>query len=341
MRQLQQLAHGHDAGQVGQIEAPAQGALDLDRSPRRRDAGGDAGGQAADASGRTSAGAFDRVPQRAGLVRQAAADLVVEVGRAGGVRALALRPQEQRPLGRVVLVDGVVVVEVVAGEVGEQGRREARARRPPLGERVGGHLHRARRVAGVPHPGQQRLQLERRRGWCAAAAPPRPPTRASIVPISPQRSPGRLEHRADQVGRRGLAVGAGDADDVEVASDGWPASAAAASAMPTRVSATTAWGTASSSAAPPSPPPPRGPRPRARSRGRRRGCREGRRTGPPGPRPRRGGRSRRWAWRRPPPRAATARRRCALRGPPSISSWRVMRARDPTRGARTEITVRC
>ena len=67
--------------------------------------------------------------------------------------------------------------------------------------------------------------------------------------------------------------------------------------------------------------------PRPRSRGRRRGCRAGRRRAPPGPRPRRGGRSRRWASRRPPTRGRDGAATMRPPGPASISSWRVMRAR--------------
>ena len=108
--------------------------------------------------------------------------------------------------------------------------------------------------------------------------------------------------------------------------DGWPASAAAASAMPTRASATTAWGTASSSgrstitAAAPratasgakSWPSARVPR-RAQNRA-------------PGP-----ASSARWTIEAMGVAAASAAGRdgaATMRppGPPSISSWRVMRA---------------
>ncbi len=55
---------------------------------------------------------------------------------------------EQLGLGREVVVDAVVEVEVILGQVGEDGHVVAGAGDPPEGQRVAGHLHR-----GGPRPG--------------------------------------------------------------------------------------------------------------------------------------------------------------------------------------------
>ena len=68
----------------------------------------------------------------------------------------------------------------------KQRGREAGPRRAPLGERVRRDLHRAGPVARVAHGGEERAAGRARPGSCGAAATASPPTRASIVPISPQ-----------------------------------------------------------------------------------------------------------------------------------------------------------
>ena len=212
MGQVEQLGDRRHPRDVGQVEAPAQPALDLDRPPRGGDARRDAGVEPADRLGPDLGGGVDGEPERAGLAHQAAAELVVEVGGARRVGALVGRPGEEAPLGREVVLDVGVVVEVVAGEVGEQGRREARAGHAPLHQRVRGDLHGAGRVARVAHPGEQQLEVDRvGRGVVHRLHRPADPgldraDQAAAVA-------GRLEHRAQQERRGGLAVGAGDADD--------------------------------------------------------------------------------------------------------------------------------
>jgi hypothetical protein len=107
-----------------------------------------------------------------------------------------------------------VEVEMVLGEVGEDGDREADAIRAVLGQRVGGDLHRARGVAGVEHPAERGLQVDRLRG--------RPldllldaTDDALDRPQEPSLNPLRLQDVTNQEGRRRLPVGAGDPGDPE------------------------------------------------------------------------------------------------------------------------------
>ncbi len=121
------------------------------------------------------------------------------------------RAREELALGREVLLDVGVVVEVVAGEVGEERGREAHAGHPPLGQRVRGDLHRAGRVPRLEHAPEELLQLGRvRRGVERRdrdAADQGLDRADQARPVA-----GGLEDRPQQEGRGGLAVGAGHPD---------------------------------------------------------------------------------------------------------------------------------
>ena len=82
-------------------------------------------------------------------------------------------------------------------------------------------------------------------GVLVRAALPRlsPPTMTSVVPSRPVCRAARLEQRAHEVGRGGLAVGAGDAHDRPARCEGSPARQAAASPSATLASRTTSSGT--------------------------------------------------------------------------------------------------
>ena len=135
----------------------------------------------------------------------------------GGSRPSPSGRANSAALGGEVVLDVGVVVEVVAGEVGEQGGGEAGARHPPLGEGVRGDLHRAGRVAGVAHPGEQGLQVDRvgrgvghrldrarRRAprWCRSARRAGPPPRARRAAGRPRWSCRWCRSRPTTVERR-------------------------------------------------------------------------------------------------------------------------------------------
>ena len=110
---------------------------------------------------------------------------------------------EEPGLGREVRVHGAVVVEVVLGQVGEDGRGEADARRPGAGRGRGttppwpppSHLTGAGSASGAWRSG--------------ASGVVRVP---ASVPIDAVGRPSALEDRGQQVRRRRLAVGPGDPD---------------------------------------------------------------------------------------------------------------------------------
>jgi hypothetical protein len=109
-----------------------------------------------------------------------------------------------------------VEVEVVLGEVGEDGRPEAGAVDPVQGQAVAGHLHGRRPDAGVGHLGQQSLQVGRLGGGVEG--------RAALVPHAdldgadhPGDAAGGPEDRLQHEGGGGLAVGAGHPDQLQPA----------------------------------------------------------------------------------------------------------------------------
>ena len=148
--------------------------------------------------------------QPAQLGRQRVALGVVEVDHCGA----QAREAEQRPLGRPVGVHGAVVVEVVLREVGEHRHPHAAAGQPALVQANAAGLDGAGLEALVAHAGEGRLQQHG-------------VGRGQAVVVQPRRlaDAQRADHAAalaqlrlglgDPPGRRGLAVGAGDGDDVQ------------------------------------------------------------------------------------------------------------------------------
>ncbi len=128
--------------------------------------------------------------------------------RAGG------QPREEPGLRVAIGVDRLVEVEVVLSEVGEDGHVELDAVDAREGQRVRGHLHRHAAHAGLDHPREERLQLERfRRGLSRVLR-----LRAHPV-LDGADHPGgpavRAQQRLHQQRGGGLAVGPGDADHGE------------------------------------------------------------------------------------------------------------------------------
>ena len=100
--------------------------------------------------------AAGREGQRFELGRQAVAVGVVEVDH-GALRAPGV---EQAPLGEEVVAHVGVEVEVVLGQVGERGDREADPIRAAQSQRMRGDLHRAGAVAALDHAAKGRLQVD-------------------------------------------------------------------------------------------------------------------------------------------------------------------------------------
>src|SRR5205807_242775 len=115
----------------------------------------------------------------------------------------------------VVVLEGAMEVEVILAEVreGERGEPDA-VETAELGA-VRGRLERAAAIAAVEHLAERALKVDRLR-----RRPHRRPALAADQrldrPEEAGASTGRGEDRAQQVGRRGLAVRAGDACDLEL-----------------------------------------------------------------------------------------------------------------------------
>ena len=124
--------------------------------------------------------------------------------------------REERRLRPEVVLHRLVEVEVVLREVGEQGDVEDRAVDAVLGERVARDLHDDVGRAGLPHHGEQGVQVGRLRSGANRLDPDPPHPR-----LDRAEEAGRLAERAqarlDEVRGRRLAVGAGDPDQGEVA----------------------------------------------------------------------------------------------------------------------------
>ena len=100
-------------------------------------------------------------------------------------------------------------VEVVLREVGEDRRGDVDAVRPPQLERVRGDLHRAGAIAAVEHLAERALEVDR----LGRGADGRPLVARDHRGHGPEQAglaPGRLQQRADEERRRGLAVGPRD-----------------------------------------------------------------------------------------------------------------------------------
>ena len=128
---------------------------------------------------------------------------------------LGLPGDEQSALGLKVVLHVGVEVEVVLGEVGEGGDREADPIASPQRKRMRGDLHRAGSIAPVEHPPEGGLEVDRLRGRShdLLGDPADDPLHRSQQPRLGSR---RLEQVANQERGRGLAVCAGDADDTKL-----------------------------------------------------------------------------------------------------------------------------
>ena len=130
-------------------------------------------------------------------------------------RALQAGQAEQAGLRRAVRLERAVIVEMVAGEVGEHGRVEAHRRHALLVERVRRHLEGDALRPGIAGLGEAAVHAHhvgRGQSGVAQCARPAEAERAEIR-ATPADEVGGL---CEQVGAGGLAVGAGEARDTEV-----------------------------------------------------------------------------------------------------------------------------
>ena len=121
---------------------------------------------------------------------------------------------EQPQLGREVVFHGRVIVEMVAAEVGEHARAETERIDAPFRDSNRRHFRRRVTHALALHLRQRRFEIDRLRRRQSAVdflAPDENSNRAD----NSRRHPGRLEDRREDIAGRGLAAGAGDADQID------------------------------------------------------------------------------------------------------------------------------
>ena len=121
---------------------------------------------------------------------------------------------EQLLLGREVGLHGEMKIEMIAGEVGEDGGVKLQAVDAAEGERVGGHLHGGVSAALLAQLREEAYQLERfGRGIDGLEDA----ARQVILDGADEGGgvAGGAQHRIDQVRGGGFAVGAGDAGEPE------------------------------------------------------------------------------------------------------------------------------
>ena len=161
----------------------------------------------------TCAPAVEAVGDRpARQTRQALAVCVVHVDDASVRRARA-GAFKQPALGGEVVLKAVVKIEMVAGEIGEDGGGEVAAPEPIERQRVRTGLEHGVRAAGADDVGEKTLQVQ---GFRSGGRGRTSSLRCAIGDGAeePALVAGRAHDRIDQKTGGGLAVGAGDADQL-------------------------------------------------------------------------------------------------------------------------------
>ena len=146
---------------------------------------------------------------RGGVLDHHGAVLVVEVDQRDGVLAELV---EEAFLAAEILGEGLVVVEVVVRQVGEDGDLEAEARDAFLLDADRADFHEAVFAAGGDHLCEEGVQRDRvggRVGGLAAAASDKVGNRGEQAAAISETAEEVIEERD----RGGLPVGAGDADE--------------------------------------------------------------------------------------------------------------------------------
>ncbi len=202
------VCRGRCGERVAQIVNPNQWQVDRDllvSQPENESAAVEIAG---DVSG-TDRSAFEAPGDVAipGLVEQTRSPRVVDRQHTAAVSRQVFG--EEPPLGLEVGLHVVVVIEVIAGQVGPHRNVELESRQPILAEGVGRDLHRHRSCALGHRPLQHRRQIGglRRRPLAGHFHTARD-TRAEGADEC-GRSASRVQDQADEVGGRALAVGPG------------------------------------------------------------------------------------------------------------------------------------
>ena len=178
----------------------AERVLDVEASPELQ----------VDAVERTRVGRRER--DRLGqLLRQPASVRIADVDDRDRVRL----DEEEPPLRLEVRLHVAVEVQMILAEVGEHQHGEADAVEPVKDGRMRRRLHRARAVAGVEHLPEHALQVDRLGRRANDAAPLAADSCLDRPEQAGTPSRGR-EDREQEVARRRLATGAGDADHLEL-----------------------------------------------------------------------------------------------------------------------------
>ncbi len=216
--QAQRLGHADGDGDVADVVAAEQRARgDLDRPGRRVDGGGDAvdagvGAGHADLGVDVGADADPQHPVLAGRGDHVRRRRIVGVDHRDAIVGQVVG--EQPRLGRAVGVHVAVDVEVVLGQVGERAHAKAQPGHPVHRQRRARHLHDRVAAAGIGHGSKGPVEdARRRRGVRRVDGAP-----AEAVADGAQhagRRARRLEDRLEQEGDGGLAVGSGDADQLQ------------------------------------------------------------------------------------------------------------------------------
>ena len=205
----------HPKADVLQIEAAHERVAHLDARTAHFQSGHGARGleghlQRVDLSSRIEAGGDDLVAGLGAATQELAAPGSVDVDDPAG----RVGRREQQGLGLEVVVEGMVVVQVVLGEVGEGSDGEVGAPGALEIKGMRAHFHSHHGAAGIAHPREQLLQIGRfRRRMVGLLHDP-----GDLVAHGADHAAAVARHLGDvlhEVGRGGLAIGARNAHEGE------------------------------------------------------------------------------------------------------------------------------
>jgi hypothetical protein len=150
----------------------------------------------------------------ASLVLKAACIVRIHYGHA---RRRIHRAVKQQPLGREILLHGLVIIQVVASQIREDGHIEVQpSARPWSSAWLETSVTNSVAPRSAPSAINSNKSLDS--GVVCALGLTSPATWYSIVPTSTVLSLGRVQQRFGKEGRGGLAVGAGNARGGELRS---------------------------------------------------------------------------------------------------------------------------
>ncbi len=213
------LAQGDDGEGVVDVEAADEPEVDRGVTGGARDLGVEARGVLGDPGGPDVGGGLGAVgddlrPRLAGHADEHPGRRIVDVDDPGGRRSV--EPGEQRQLGVAVRLPRAVQLEVLVGQVGEDGDVVVDRGDAVQGKAVGRRLEHHRVIAGIDHRPQRGLQLRRLRGRGMGVVVLGPSADARRDRADHPGPPaGRFERGHREVRGRRLAVRPRDADDGE------------------------------------------------------------------------------------------------------------------------------